>query len=527
MSAKGRPEREHRSAQHEGSPVSAKGRPKGEHRSARGGGRAIAVVALLALHALSTGCGMGREPTSRTLTLTECRLPRLSVAAQCGELPVPENRDRPEGRRIGIFVAVLPANTVAPKADPLIILAGGPGQAASRLAPLASRLNEVRRTRDVVLIDQRGTGRSAPLDCAAFQPEDDLEAAFDRDPVGKARECLRELAATGVDLAQYTTEAWVADIDAVRAALGYPQVNLWGGSYGTRVALAYLRRHPDRVRSMVLDGVAPPEMAVPRDVWHSREQALDDVLGACAASDACRRQHPDLRQRLDRLERDFAAPGRRIEYADPRSGGPRTGTFTFDLVLGGLHALTYAPERAALLPEVIDRAAAGDFGPLLALAQAAIGDLSGQMTPALHYAVICSEDAPRVTPEERRGLERLRSRALAASLFDVCAIWPKGTPAADAATPVRSDVPALLLSGGLDPVTPPAAAAIVAATLPRSRQVVAQGSGHIVSPYACVPRLIAAFVDDADAAALPASCIDFLAVTRRSPLWPDRLGPQP
>ena len=118
--------------------MSEKGRPKGEHRSARGGGRAIAVVALLALHALSTGCGMGREPTSRTLTLTECRLPRLSVAAQCGELPVPENRDRPEGRRIGIFVAVLPANTVAPKADPLIILAGGPGQAASRLAPSTS-----------------------------------------------------------------------------------------------------------------------------------------------------------------------------------------------------------------------------------------------------------------------------------------------------------------------------------------------------------------------------------------------------
>jgi ABC-type multidrug transport system fused ATPase/permease subunit len=152
------------------------------------------------------------------------------------------------------------------------------------------------------------------------------------------------------------------------------------------------------------------------------------VLAACATSDACRRQHPDLRQKLDRLERDLAAPGRRIEYLDPRSGRPRTGTFTFDLVLGGLHALTYAPERAALLPEVIDRAAAGDFGPLLALAQAAIGDLSGQMTPALHYAVICSEDAPRVTPEERRGLERLRSRALAASLFDVCDDLAEGHP---------------------------------------------------------------------------------------------------
>ena len=540
MSEKGRPEREHRSAQHEGNPVSEKGRLEREHRSAqhegnrvtrigveRGGGRAFAVAALLALHTLLAGCGSPEGPPARSLALAECRLPKLPVTARCGELAVPENRARPDRRRIGIFVAVLPANTVAPRPDPLIILAGGPGQAASRLAPLALRLNDVRRRRDIVLIDQRGTGRSSPLACAAFGPDDDLAAAFDPDPVGKAQDCLRELAATGVDLAQYTTEAWVADIDAVRAALGYPQVNLWGGSYGTRVALAYLRRHPARVRSMVLDGVAPPEMAVPRDVWHSREQALDDVLAACAANEACRRQHPDLRQKLDRLERDLAAPGRRIDYPDPRSGRPRAGTFTFDLVLGGMHALTYAPERAALLPEVIDRVAAGDFGPLLALAQAAIGDLSGQMTPALHYAVICSEDAPRVTPEERRSLERLRSRALAASLFDVCAIWPKGTPAADAATPVQSDVPALLLSGGLDPVTPPASAAIVAATLPRSRQVVAQGAGHIVSTYACVPRMIAAFVDDADATALPASCIDFVAGTKRSPLWPDRLGPQP
>ena len=309
---------------------------------------AIAGTALLALQALSTGCGMGPEPASRSLALTECRLPRLSVTAQCGELSVPEDRARPDGRKIGIFVAVLPANTVAPRSDPLVILAGGPGQAASQLAPLASRLSEVRRTRDIVLVDQRGTGRSAPLKCAAFKPDDGIEASFDLDSVAKAGDCLRELAATGVDLKQYTTEAWVADLDAVRAALGYPQVNLWGGSYGTRVALAYLRRHPDRVRSMVLDGVAPPEMAVPRDVWLSREKALDGVLAACAASEPCRRAHPDLAQKLDRLERDYAAPGRRVEFTDPRTGKATAGTVSFDLILGSIHAMTYAPERAAL-----------------------------------------------------------------------------------------------------------------------------------------------------------------------------------
>ena len=195
----------------------------------------------------------------------------------------------------------------------------------------------------------------------------------------KAGDCLRELATTGVDLKQYTTEAWVADLDAVRAALGYPQVNLWGGSYGTRVALEYLRRHPDRVRSMVLDGVAPPEMAVPRDVWLSREKALDGVLAACAASEPCRRAHPDLAQKLDRLERDYAAPGRRVEFTDPRTGKRDGGHRQLRPRPRALHAMTYAPERAALLPEVIDRAAAGDFGPLLATAQAAVGGIAEQI----------------------------------------------------------------------------------------------------------------------------------------------------
>jgi pimeloyl-ACP methyl ester carboxylesterase len=484
-------------------------------------GVAFAVVAL----AIVAACDQRRETPA--LSLADCRLPKLATAARCATLAVPEDRSRPDGRKIDVFVAVLPANSVAPKSDPLVVLAGGPGQAASQLAPLAQRLADVRRLRDIVLIDQRGTGRSSPLACEALKPNDDIEASFEMDSVPKARDCVRELTASGVDLTQYTTEAWVADIDAVRAALGYPRLNLWGGSYGTRVALAYARRHPERLRSMVLDGVAPPEMAVPRDVWASRERALDELLAACAAAETCRARHPDLRLKLDRLERDLATQPRRIEFQDPRTGQARNAVLTFDLVLGGIYALTYAPERAALLPVIIDRAAAGDFGPLLAASQASTGDISEQINPALHYSVICSEDAPRVTDADRQMLGKLRSRTLAANMLEVCALWPKAKPPADAATAVRSDVPTLLLSGGLDPVTPPAAAAAVAATLPNSRQVVAQGAGHIVSAYACVPRMIAAFVESADKSSPAASCVEFLEKTRRSPLWADRLGPAP
>lgn len=489
--------------------------------------RGRVILALASFLVVLAGCGFVQGGPARTLALTECRLPKLAVAARCGTLAVPENRDRPDGRKIDIFVAVLPANAATSKPDPLVILAGGPGQAASQLAPLALRLNDVRRMRDIVLIDQRGTGRSSPLTCKAFRFDDDIETAFDLDSVGKAKECLHELAAANVDLTQYTTEAWVRDVEDVRAALGHPQLNLWGGSYGTRVALAYLRRHPDRVRSIVLDGVVPPAMAVPRDVWPSREHALGDVLAACSASPACRDPHPDLRRTLAGLERDLGSEGRLFEVQDPRTGRPRPVTVTFDVVLAGMYAMTYAPERAALLPEIIARAAAHDFGPLYAAAQSSVGGVSDQINPALHYAVICSEDAPRVTPADRGDLERLRSRGLATKMLDVCAIWPRGTPAPDETAPVLSDVPALLLSGGLDPVTPPSAAAAVAATLPNSRSVVAEGYGHIVSGQACVPRMISAFVESASASALPASCLDFLSKTKRSPLWPDRLGPEP
>ena len=241
----------------------------------------LAAAALMGAALGLAGCGSGGSP-SRAIALADCRLPKLPVAAQCGTFEVPENRDRPDGRKITLAIAVLPANTLNPRADPLFILAGGPGQAASYLGPFAASLTGVRKDRDIVLVDQRGTGRSSPLTCAAFKPDDSPEAALELDPVPKAAACAKELAAQGVDAAQYTTAAWVADLDAARAALGYERINLWGGSYGTRAALEYLRRHPSRVRSVVLDGVATPAMKVSLDIWPSRDIALSAVLEACA-----------------------------------------------------------------------------------------------------------------------------------------------------------------------------------------------------------------------------------------------------
>ena len=484
----------------------------------------LASIVLVGLAAGLAGCGNGVTPL-RTIALADCRLPKLPIAAQCGTLAVPENRDKPDGRKVSLAIAVLPANTLHPRADPLFILAGGPGQAASFLGPFAAALTGVRKDRDIVLVDQRGAGRSSPLVCAAFKPDHSLEATLDFDPAPKAAACARELAAQGIDAAQYTTAAWVADLDAVRAALGYGKINLWGGSYGTRVAQEYLRRHPDRVRSVVLDGVATPAMRTTLDVWPSRDVALTAVLDSCRQSPACAVAHPGLAATLDAIGDRLGPNGRDVAMTDPRTGEPRTLHLTFDHVIGALQPFTYAPEVAALLPEVIGRAAVGDFGPLYAGAMLVTADLDDQMNTALHYSVTCAEDIPRVSPAEAAtALANLRARKVAEKALAVCAGWPKGASPADATTPVRSETPVLILSGGLDPVTPPANGAEVAKTLPASRHIVARGYGHIVSPHACGPRLIAAFIDDPTFATLPASCVDHFEKSPRPPLWPDRLG---
>ncbi len=482
-----------------------------------------AVVAAAA--ALAAGCGSdGGE--RRSLALADCRLPNLATAAQCGELEVPEDRDRPDGRKIRIFAAVLPANAATPKEDPLLILAGGPGQAASFLAPFAARLTELRRTRDIVLIDQRGTGRSAPLTCQAFKPRDD--DVFVTDPVPRARQCAQELAAQGVDAAQYTTTAWLADLEAVRKALGYARWNLWGGSYGTRVAQEYLRRHPDVVRTVTLDGVAPPAMVIPLDVWRTREEALAAVFDACAASPACRGAHPDVAGTLVRIEQTLGPAGRDVDVVDPRTGAVELHRITPDVVLAALQPLTYTPETASLLPEMLALAAAGELAPLFAANPALSGNLSEQMNAALHFSVTCAEDAPRIRPgAEQEALAGLPTRRLAAQTLAVCGVWPRGRVPADFAEPVKSDKPVLLLSGGMDPVTPPAYGAAVAKGFPNSRHVIARGYGHIVSPHACAPRLVGAFVAAGSVGELPEPCIARLEKSSRPPLWPDRLGPQP
>ena len=477
----------------------------------------IAVAAVIV--ALLAACS--QRPVERQIALTECRVAKLASAAECGVVAVPEDRGQPEGRKLSIAVTVLPANTLNPKPDPLFMLAGGPGQSADAIAPLAAQLDGVRRDRDIVLIDQRGTGKSSPLVCSALAPRDPFDELAEADAADTAARRCREqiLAAGSADVSQYTTEAYVADIDAVRAALGYSQINLWGGSYGARAAQHYLRRYPERVRAMVLDGVAPPSLRISLDAWSSRDAALSDVLIACREAPACHKAFPDLDATLLHIKQNLSPP-KNVAVIDPRSGAMRDVSLSYDAVIGTLHGLIYAPEISSLIPEMLTRAEAGDYAPLAAAGVLLSDDVARTMNLALHYAVTCAEDTPRIAEGDTAKVSAgLRAPSLAQRNVAACDGWPRAALAADFATPISSDKPVLLLSGGLDPVTPPANAERVAKTLSNSRHIVAAGYGHIVSPHACAPRLIEKFIDDAGFANLPQSCIDYFAASKRPPMF--------
>jgi len=483
-----------------------------------------AVCALLLAGALAA---CSDNSARRQVTLAECRLPRLASAAQCGSIEVAEDRATTGGRRIPIAFAVLPANTLRPRGDPLFMLAGGPGQSAAALAPLAGMLGGVRRDRDIVLVDPRGSGKSAPLHCDALAPRDPFDEFANLDAAAAAQRCLAEIKTAGnADVALYNTPAYVADLDAVRAALGYDRINLWGGSYGTRAAQEYLRRFPQRVRSVVLDGVAPPDLRISLDIWPTREAALAQLFVACAETPACKSAYPDLNATLAGIQKDLAA-GHSVHVTDPRTGAPREVKLNFDMVIGALHALIYAPEFASLIPAVLQRAQAGDFAPLAAAALTLTDDVNRSMNLPLHYAVTCAEDAPRISAEDaKQVLATLRAPALARTNLAACDGWPRPALPPDFNAPLASDKPVLILSGGLDPVTPPANGKRVAETLPNSRHVIAAGYGHIVSSHACAPRLIEKFIDDAGFDTLPQSCLDHLATSTRPPIFTSLLQTQ-
>jgi pimeloyl-ACP methyl ester carboxylesterase len=426
-------------------------------------------------------------------------------------LDVPLDYDKP-GATLSLHVTVAPALRESARRDPLFILAGGPGEAGSDLVPLLNAaFRKVRATRDVVLIDQRGTGKLGTLACRDSHGKDmtlpdsaETDAAAIADFAGRCAQALQGKA----DPRLYTTTEAVGDLETVRRALAVDRINLVGVSYGTRVAQQYAARHPQHTRAIVLDGVAPNTLVVGGEFAQTFERALRLQSAHCQKLASCRQRFPqDLRSQLLQLRTRLEAAPVEVEYRDPSTGETRRDTLTADTVVGLSQLFSYMPQMASLLPVVIDDAGHGRYAPLMALAQMMSREVGGQMTRGMQWSVICSEDADRYRANPADAGTVL-GPALAPAFFAACKHWPHGQRPAGFNQPLRSPVPALLMSGEIDPVTPPDYAESVLKGLPNGRHVVLRGQGHNVGGIGCMPKLVGQFIESADAKKLDTKCLD-------------------
>lgn len=462
---------------------------------------------------LLTSCGDGSSKRGHALELRACRVANVESEVKCATLEVYENRETMQGRTIAINIVQLPASARIKESDPVFFFAGGPGQAATELARESlAILGGINAKRDIVLIDQRGTGKSNGLGCnpGNANASDLIDPVLREQANRKLLLDCRDNLTKRADLALYTTTIAMADIDAVREALGYDTINLWGGSYGTRAAMEYLRRYPGRVRSVVIDGVAPFTMALPETFSRDAGTAYEAMLQACLRDATCEKRFPKLQHQVEEVLSKLERQPRKIMLPDPLTGVVREVAVTKDAVLASVFASLYVPEMAAMLPEMLTRANRGDFSPLMAVTSV-FGDFAEEKIFAgMRFSVICAEDVPRIAAG-RRSIESGTFGGMFVREFTkACEYWPRGVMAKDFDQPVQSDKPVLILSGGLDPVTPPWFGEEVRKTFPNSLHLVANNVGHGVSTRGCAPRLIKKFIETASVMNLDGSCLQRL-----------------
>jgi pimeloyl-ACP methyl ester carboxylesterase len=472
----------------------------------------------------------GRAGASGRLALSACELHEPNdltlIQAECGRLPVAENPAAPRGRHIELRVAVVPAISTRKEPDPLFVLAGGPGMAATDFyASVAPVFASIRRERDIVLLDQRGTGGSNALDCESS--DEDLYQSSNAEIVAETERCLKMLAAHA-DVRFYTTGLAVRDLDRVRAALGYARINLYGSSYGTVVAQQYVRRFPDRVRSVILDGVVPPQRALGAMSALDAQTALSSIFGRCVRQPACHARFGDPAQAFRQLRGELTARPVWVDLTDPTSGEPYRLQFTDYHLSMVLRLASYTPELAALLPlDLHEAAAADDFAPLAGQFLLIDRIYGNAIAEGMNDTVVCSEDVPfyHVDAEQRAELART---FLGTSQLDgleaICRIWPHGPVDPDFHQPLHSDVPALLLSGGNDPITPPRYAAQASRGFTHSLSLVIAGFGHGQLTDPCMARVMARFVRLGSVSGLETACTRNLVPM---PFFLTRNGPTP
>lgn len=478
----------------------------------------LTLIALVGVAKFAAGIGhaAGQERATETarLLLQPCRVAEVNGEARCGMYEVYEDRRARSGRKLKLKVVVLPALGQRPLSDPVFVLHGGPGGAATTLASFAAEnFAPLRRERDIVLVDQRGTGGSNPLNCDLYPS---LSAALgDLFPVDAIRACRAQLEPQA-DLRLYTTPIAMDDLDDVRAALGYERINLYGASYGTRAAQVYIQRHPAHVRSMILVAVAAMDYMTSLPFAREGQRAMDLLLDRCAADEACRAAFPKLREEFKTvLDRLASSPGK-TQVLDPFTNKLAAVEVSRGVFASTLHYSLYVPATASQIPQFIHQAHENNFRPIARETLRFRRELAGMVSFGMFLSVTCAEDAPlidlKVAAREANGT--FLGDYWAQQLARACELWPRGELPRGYRTPVKSDTPVLLLSGRLDPVTPPKWAEEVAQHLPNSLHVVIpQGSHFFVDPAGCVNNVMVEFIKQGSVKGINTSCVGNLPQT--------------
>jgi len=478
-----------------------------------------------ALCLLFFSCTTYATPNEAPL-LSDCRIYAApgypGIKARCGTFERYLDPDDPGSTILQLNVAVVPALSLQPEPDPLVPIAGGPGGASVNFyAGYSQAFEKVRRNRDILLIDARGTGESELMSCDSV--EDVLEGQMTiEETIEVTRECLDALPH---DPRFFTTSVAVRDLEALREALGYPALNLYGSSYGTRVAQHYARLYPDKTRTVILDGVAPPQLALGPDIALEAQKALDNIFARCAEAVACNEAFPGLATRFAQLQEGLGMEPVEVQLAHPITGDLKTYTFSDMELAGALRLMSYSPTTIALMPLMIDEAIKGNYLPLTATFVAAAENMSDQLAIGMHNAVICTEDTPYWGDLDTEALKHTYIGPLMTeSLEAMCSVWPTGIIDDGFHEPLATDKPVLLLSGSADPVTPPNFGDLAAVNLTNALHLTGVDMGHGLAPHGCVPDIIGKFVNDASFENVETECLERLF---SMPFFLDFSGPAP
>jgi pimeloyl-ACP methyl ester carboxylesterase len=482
-----------------------------------------AVLGLAALPAAASAPGAGQRAGGPVLE--PCALEGVAPPAECGTLRVREDRAGEDPRWIELKIVRLGPTGPARTPDPLVVVLGGPGSSATASAAgIARQFADVRAERPLLLVDQRGTGGSNPLECDLYPGTGTGRLAGDLFPAEVVRACVESLRADA-DLGQYSTVHAVEDLEEVRRALGHDRINLYGISYGTRVVLDYLRRHPGSVRSAVLHGVIGPGQLGRHALASNAQRALDGVLQECEASDGCRTAFPAVREQartvFDRLRQE----AREVEVLDPVTGTPARILLSADLAAEAVRYMLYSPRTAGLLPLVLSEAARGDLEAVAEFAVFGRQHIVNSGGNGLFLSITCSEDLAVGDPSaaRRRAEGTFWSDYTFRQLFSACEHWPRAAVPDEFHTPVAFAGPVLLISGEWDPATPPSQGAEAAAGLPGSLHVVVPHGGHDfegLANAACVDAIVKRFLDRPSPDELDTTCVGTI---ERAPFFTEPL----